>query len=164
MHAPILVLALGNTLLTDDGVGARVLELLASELSMGDSLCELVDGGTRGMALLGLLSDRRAVLILDAVAHGAEPGVVHVIRDRAAAVSAAPPAGLTAHEGNAGELLRAAMLLGDLPEHVIIIGVEPGRLQTGFGLTPAVEEGARGAAARAAEILRELSEILAKEI
>ena len=75
--APVLVLAVGNILLGDDGCGQRVLAELATVRARWGSAVELVDGGTQGMALLGLLSGRRAVVVLDAVRLGAAPGTVH---------------------------------------------------------------------------------------
>jgi len=77
--APVLVLGLGNLLLGDDGVGLRLVERLAEESGFGDAV-EFVDGGTQGLALLGCLADREAVLVLDAVGLGGEPGTVHVLR------------------------------------------------------------------------------------
>ena len=76
--APVLVLALGNLLLTDDGAGLRLLERLsAGGEARGD--VEFIDGGTCGLALLPYLERRRAVLILDAMQLGAAPGTVHVL-------------------------------------------------------------------------------------
>ena len=82
---------------------------------------EFLDRGTQG-------------LVLDAVALGAEPGTVHVLRgwkhegERAS----------TAHESNVGELLQASTLLGECPEQVTVIGIEPTRIETGIGVSEAV--------------------------
>jgi hydrogenase maturation protease len=134
---PILVLGLGNVLLEDDGAGPALLTLLAT--SHGPNhLVEFVDGGTQGLALLGYLSNRQAVLILDAVALGGKPGSVHV-REDAQVLDLGSSRARTAHEGNAGELLRVAALLGDLPDHVILVGVEPKSIRTGLGLSPDVQ-------------------------
>ena len=65
-RAPLLVLGLGNMLLSDDGFGL----VLLAELARGhaqDHTIEFLDGGTLGTALLGELEGRRALLILDAV-------------------------------------------------------------------------------------------------
>ncbi|MHC5002008.1 MAG: hydrogenase maturation protease [Planctomycetota bacterium] len=151
---PVLVLALGNMLLRDDGFGLVLLEQLRERLG-GKADLELVDGGTQGIALVGLLSGRRAVLVLDAVARGAPPGTVHVIDD---AVAEAPPRGGTAHEGNAGDLLAAAALIGDLPPVVRVVGVEPEVVRTGTGLSDtvasALPEALRAAEATAIELLQ----------
>jgi hydrogenase maturation protease len=134
---PILVLGLGNVLLQDDGVGPALLGLLET-LHGKDDRVEFVDGGTQGLALLGYLSERQAVLILDAVALGAEPGSVHV-REDTEVLNLGTARASTAHEGNAGELLRVAVLLGDLPDHVVLVGVEPKTIRTGVGLSSDVK-------------------------
>jgi hydrogenase maturation protease len=132
-----IVLALGNTLLRDDGVGIAILHALERETGAWGGEVEFVDGGTQGLALLGVLSGRRAAVILDAVALGAAPGTVHVLSaDDAARLRSRRSA--TAHEGNAGELLATARLLGDLPENTIIVGIEPEEVRTGIGLSDAV--------------------------
>lgn len=138
-RAPTLVLGLGNPLLRDDGVGLRVLAEVERAVEDRDGSVEFVDGGTQGMALLGFLAGRQALVILDALRLGAAPGTVHVLRGERA-FDAAPGHGLSAHEGNAGDLLRAAALTGDLPADVAVIGVEPALIETGIGLTTAVDK------------------------
>ncbi len=148
---PILVLGLGNLLLHDDGLGLTLLRLLEASAGHRPGV-EYVDGGTQGQALLAWLEGRRALLILDAVALGASPGTVHVLEgDR---VQEAMPAGqMTAHGGNAGDLLRAAALLGDTPARLAIVGIEPAVVKTGEGLSEAVTDALPEAVERAAEIL-----------
>ena len=140
----VLVLGLGNLLLSDDGVGLRLLAELA-----GSAEADFVDGGTQGLALLPYLADRRAIVILDAVALGAPPGTVHVLEGNSLDSIRAR----TAHESNASELLAAARLLGDLPPTVVIVGIEPARVATGVGLSAEVEAAIPEAAARAREVL-----------
>ncbi len=133
----VLALGIGNRLLSDDGVGLVLLEKLERECSGPDR--DFVDGGTQGLALLGLLSGRQALLLLDAIQLGAEPGSVHVLEslDRRKRLSH----GSTSHESNAAELLSAAALTGDLPERVVIVGVEPSDLTTGTSLSEPVRKG-----------------------
>ena len=153
--APVLVLAVGNVLLGDDGCGQRVLaELAAARVGWGFAV-ELIDGGTQGMALLGLLSRRRALVVLDAVRLGAAPGTVHHLRGQEV-FAAVAGRGLTAHEGNAGELLRSAALLGELPQEIVVIGVEPERLATEIGLSPSVAEAVPAAVGLASRVIGEL--------
>lgn len=154
-RAPILVLGLGNSLLMDDGAGLRLLEELSSESEW--SGVEFVDGGTQGIALLPLLDERRAVLLLDAVGLGAAAGTVHVLTGEDVMLSRARRAG-TAHEGNAGELLMMSRLLGQLPKWVAVVGVEPGEVRTGIGLTQEVEGALPSARERARTVLREMSD------
>lgn len=112
-----------------------------------DPRVEFLDGGTQGRALAGHLGGRRALVVLDAVRLGAAPGTVHVLRDP---LGAAPPRGGSAHESNVGDLLAAACLLGELPQAVVLVGIEPALVQTGLGLSAKVAA-AVPAAARAAQ-------------
>lgn len=136
--APLLLLGLGNPLLGDDGVGLRLLEALRSDVPAWGGRVEAVDGGTQGMALLGYLERRRAVVLLDAVALGAPPGTVHVLEGDTL-LAACTPGGQSAHEMGAGELLRAAAMIGSLPERIALVGVEPANVATGVGLSATVE-------------------------
>jgi hydrogenase maturation protease len=73
----VLVLGLGNPLLSDDGAGLVLLERVRDSGDWSDRV-EWVDGGTQGIALLGVLSGRRIAIILDAVESDEPPGTVHV--------------------------------------------------------------------------------------
>ncbi len=150
--APVLVVAVGNVLLGDDGVGQEVLGELDRLAGRWGDRVELLDGGTQGMALLGYLAGRCAVVFLDAVALGAAPGTVHRLRNQEV-LAATPGARMTAHEASAGDLLRAAALVGQLPPEVVVIGVEPASLETGVGLSPAVQQSVPAALRAAVEAL-----------
>ncbi len=148
----VLVLGLGSPLLGDDGAGLALLEELTAEPDPG---VEYVDGGTQGLALLGRIAGRRALLIVDAVKTGAPPGTVHVLRDRDAMKHSGWSR--TAHETNAGELLAAATLLGLAPDDVSIVGVEPERLEIGMGLSGAVQHALPEAVERARSVIAEMA-------
>jgi hydrogenase maturation protease len=149
--APILVLGLGNVLLQDDGLGPNLLEELAKKYQHHPTV-EFMDGGTQGLALLGRIEDRQALVILDAVATGHEPGAVSVLEGQDVLRFATSRA-TTAHEGNAGELLATAAFLGELPNKCYIIGVEPKELDTGLGLSPDVHRSLKSALRKAQHVL-----------
>src|SRR5579872_4180318 len=52
---PVLILAIGNQLLSDDGVGMVLLEELSRRGEWGGAV-DLVDGGTQGLMLLSQIS------------------------------------------------------------------------------------------------------------
>ena len=151
IQRPTLVLGLGNLLLADDGVGLRLLEDLRRESGEPGDV-EFVDGGTQGLALLGHLANRSRVLILDAVALGAPPGTLHVL-EQPAIDQLGARAGVTAHEGNGLEVLALARLLGEAPDQVFVVGVEPANIRTGIGLSAPVESALPGALAEVRRIL-----------
>jgi hydrogenase maturation protease len=153
--APILVLGLGNMLLTDDGVGPALLQQLAGTESTWNGEVEFLDGGTQGLALLGQLSGRRALIIVDALKKGAAPGTVYRLTlPELREVS--PGRASSGHESNAGELLAAAELLDELPDRLFVVGVEPEKVTTGVGLSAAVQEALPAASDQVACLLHEL--------
>jgi hydrogenase maturation protease len=154
---PVLVLGLGNLLLTDDGFGPALVERLRVHQNSFPDV-EFVDGGTMGLGLLSLLTARRAVLFLDAFCAGQTPGSLVVRRDiqwnEVGAVK-----GRSAHEGNAGGLLAVAALTGDLPDRLAVIGIEPAQIATGIGLSPVVNAALDEAEKQALQLIGELLEV-----
>jgi hydrogenase maturation protease len=137
--APILVLGLGNMLLCDDGVGPALVEQLSESVERWKGRVEFVDGGTQGLALLGQLSGRQALIIVDAMRTGAPPGTIHRLTWNELR-EVTPKRGNSGHEGNAGELLAAAQLIDQLPDRLFLVGVEPEKIETGVGLSAPVQE------------------------
>ena len=153
--APILVLGVGNLLLGDDGVGPALIEELADTSRKWNGQVEFLDGGTQGLALLGHLSGRQALIIVDALRTGAPAGTIHrlTLNDLH---EVTPGRGNSGHEGNAGELLAAAQLMDQLPDRLFVIGVEPETIATGIGLSAPVQEALAEASSQINCLLAEL--------
>jgi hydrogenase maturation protease len=150
---PVLVLGVGNMLLGDDGVGPALLSKVGERYSRVQDV-ECVDGGTQGLALLGYLAERTTLVLLDAYSSGKAPGEVTVLNKSELLAPGAQRA-TTAHEGNAGELLAVAQLVGELPEQVFLVGVEPERVRTELGLSPSVKAALPAAGACACQIIEQ---------
>lgn len=157
-HGALLVLGIGNTLLRDDGAGVhavRALRRLADrgdvELPWGTSL---VDGGTLGLDLLPLISDARAVVLVDAVDGGRAPGTVKTLRGNALREGQTGHA--LANRVGVGDLLAAARLIGALPQAVALVGIQPGEIAVGLELTEVVRAAMPAAIAATLDELRRL--------
>jgi hydrogenase maturation protease len=72
----ILVLGVGNVLLTDEGVGVRVLKELQARYDFATNV-SLVDGGVLGLSLMGTMMEADQVIVIDAVRGGDEPGTIY---------------------------------------------------------------------------------------
>ncbi len=155
-RAPFLVLGLGNTLLGDDGVGPALIEQLLREDQRWKERTEFLDGGTQGLALLGHLSGREAIIIVDALSMGAPPGTTRILNASEIFQMGVNRAN-TSHEGNAGELLAVAKILNELPEQVFVVGVEPQSIATGYGLSEAARNALPIVANQVRELLAELN-------
>lgn len=62
----ILVLGVGNILLTDEAIGVHIAEALAEHYILPDYV-EVMDGGTAGMELLDSMAGRDHLIITDAI-------------------------------------------------------------------------------------------------
>jgi len=126
----VLVLGLGNILLSDEGVGVKAVEELQNRFDCSDAV-EIVDGGTMGLELLPYFEERSHILIVDAVKSGHEPGTITRIED--------PPAFLqektSPHQIGLPDVLRIAAITDRLPRNVVLLGIEPKQLSTGLDLS-----------------------------
>lgn len=158
----VLIAGCGNVLRGDDGFGIETLQRLESELATEPEEREGVtfyDAGIGGIHLIQeLLGGYDALVILDAVERGAEPGSLFVIRPDLAALATppAPEESVDLHQANPEKVLRMAAVLGVLPAlGVWIVGCQPADCdELGSGLTPRV-------AARVGEAAAEVRRILA---
>jgi hydrogenase maturation protease len=132
----VLILGLGNPLLGDEGIGVRVVEEL-KELELPDGVT-VVEGGTAGLGLIGLMEGYQRVIIVDAADMGHPPGrVVRFTPSEAQFKTAEAP--LSLHQIGLGEVLVLAKALEMAPAELVIIGVQPSRVEEGIGLSPEVE-------------------------
>lgn len=146
----ILILGIGNPLMTDEGVGVRIAELLMGGYELPDGV-EVVDAGTMGLGIINLFRDRDLVVVVDAVDNtGHEPGTVVIMTPEQLA-----PAQVmhSLHDMRFANVLEAAALTGVEPE-AICVGVQVASMeQWVMELTPAVEAALPAAVAAVLDIL-----------
>jgi hydrogenase maturation protease len=131
-----LILGVGNLLLSDDGVGIRVIQKLETLPGLPEDV-QLLDGGTCGLDLLQYLEGVENLVVVDAADFGELPGSIHRIEGDA--VPAYLEQKISPHEISLPELLFSARLIGIYPQRVIILGIQPESLAVGMDLTPAVD-------------------------
>lgn len=134
----VLVMGIGNVLMKDEGIGCRVVEVLAERYEFPDNV-EIVDSGTMGMMILNLLQDRDFVLVIDAVnGTGYAPGTVV----RLSAQDIAPNSVMhSLHDMRFIDVLQAGEMMGVEPEtHCVGIQVEDmNPVDLTIGLSDSVE-------------------------
>lgn len=130
----MLILGLGNRLMTDDAVGPIVIDRLEGCVPP-DTV--LRDGGTIGMALLPDIEDAHMMIAIDAAYLGEAPGTVKVFED-AAMEEQLGGNKKTAHEVALSDLISAAALKGCLPKRRALVAVEPERIKLGLEPTTPV--------------------------
>ncbi len=131
----VVVLGVGNVLMSDEGVGVHAIAELERRWTFPDGV-RLVDGGTSTQELLGDLEDLDHLIVIDAVTAGREPAAL--VRLEGAAVPSAFTTKLSPHQVGISDLLATLTLLGRAPKHVVLYGVEPARLTLDLTLSPEV--------------------------
>jgi len=124
---PLTIIGLGNELLSDDGAGIRVVRELKKRLAGDDVAFEELSVG--GLQLLDYIIGSEQCIIVDAVATGAHPvGTSY----RFIQTPDSEPVTLTSsHQIDLGQVLALAKLLGtDIPQKVVVYGIEAGDLTT----------------------------------
>ncbi len=74
----IMVLGVGNILLTDEGFGIRVIEKMQEEYTFPENV-SVIDGGVLGMNLLGVISEADRLIVVDVIRNHGEPGTMYRI-------------------------------------------------------------------------------------
>jgi hydrogenase maturation protease len=133
-----LVLALGNPLRGDDGVGAEVL-LALERLAPQD--VNLLDGGTMGLNMLLAMQGYHRVIIVDSGNIGRAPGEWGCFTaDELLLQSVGDQLAMTLHNAGLAEALTVGATLGILPPEIIIYAVQPMDIGWLQGLSEPVQQ------------------------
>ena len=131
----VLVLGVGNVLLSDEGVGVRVVEALAERFILPEGV-EVVDGGTSGMDMLDMIGGRDHLILVDAVRSAGGPGCL--VRLSGDEVPAFFRTKISPHQLGISDVLAALRLLEREPKGITLIGIEPQDLRTALELSSAI--------------------------
>lgn len=121
--------------MSDDGVGVRVVQLLAERYRFPPRVTVL-DGGTLGLDLLPRLEGVARLLVVDAVETGQPPGTV--VRLAGDEVPIVLETKVSPHQMGLKDLLAVAMLQGFAPREMVLWGVQPALIDMGMELSPLV--------------------------
>lgn len=151
MSSRTLLLGLGNTLLTDEAVGPRVVARMQAEGAPCEDI-RYLDGGTLSFTLAGPIAECSRLIVVDAAVMGGPPGTVRVFEgddmDRQLTLHAK-----SVHEVSLADLLDIARLTDTLPRQRALVGIEPALVDWGSDLTPQVAAAIPEAIARIRELL-----------
>jgi hydrogenase maturation protease len=150
--AETLVLGLGNILLSDEGVGVRVVERLLEQYDFPEGV-RVMDGGTLGLDLLPYVEDASRLLVVDAVQARKPPGtLVRMVGNEIPIFLDASK--VSPHQEGLQDLLAVAVLKDYLPDEVVFWGAQIESLGVGLELSSAV---AAQVDALAGKVLEELA-------
>ena len=132
----VVVLGVGNILLTDEGLGVRAVEMLEAGYTLPEDVT-LIDGGTSAMEILEDLENLDALIIADAVFAHQEPGAL--VKLEGDAVPAFFKRNMSPHQVGLSDVLAALEFNDRQPKKTVICGIKPVSMQLCMELTPEVQ-------------------------
>ncbi|MES9960451.1 MAG: HyaD/HybD family hydrogenase maturation endopeptidase [Sedimenticola sp.] len=134
----VLILGIGNLLWADEGFGVRAVETLNRHYRFPENV-RLMDGGTQGIYLVQEIREADILVVFDAVDYGLPGGTLKRVEgDQVPKFLGAKKVSL--HQTGFQEVLAMAEMLGDYPEQLLLIGVQPVQLEDyGGSLRPEVK-------------------------
>ncbi len=154
----ILVAAVGNLWMRDDGFGGAV----AKRLREGEVPCgvSVADFGTGGLDLAyEVMRGYDALVLVDISRQGGEPGTLYVMEADPASVEGAIEDGdlIDPHDMDPQTVLRFIKSVNGWPGKVIVVACEPAEIEEpGIGLSTAVAAAVETAVALVGETIEEL--------
>lgn len=133
-----LVLAVGDRLRADDGVGAAVLDALRESHRLPGTV-RLLDAGTAGLDLALLLGEATRAVIVDAADLGMPAGAWRRLGGDEPGIRR-PGEGNSTHSAGLSEALALGEALGLLPPVLSLYAIQPGSLSFQEGLSAPVAQ------------------------
>ncbi|MBU1191059.1 MAG: HyaD/HybD family hydrogenase maturation endopeptidase [Gammaproteobacteria bacterium] len=130
MKQNVLVLGLGNTLLSDEGAGIHVIRYLQEQFPDRPNV-EYLDGGTLSFTLSEPIENADALIVVDAAELGTEAGVVRCYQDKAMDDFVGGNRKRSVHEVSLIDLLAVAYLTERLPKRRALVGIQPASVDWG---------------------------------
>lgn len=135
LSSDTVVIGVGNTILSDEGVGVHAARLLQRDSRVPAGIT-ILDGGTLGLELIPYASDASRVLLLDAMNSGNVPGTLARMTGRDVLGTTG---GWSAHQLGVADLICALALISNKPQEIVVLGVQPANTDWGTSLSAEVE-------------------------
>ena len=156
-HTPkFIVLGIGNTLMSDDGVGIHVVNELQRIQACSAALnanVQILDGGTLGYLLIDRISDADGLVIVDAANLGAAAGTVRLLEGMEIERYLDENPSSSVHEVGLIDLLQMMSLNDSQPRLRAMVGIQPATIDWGTEMSPAVAASVSAAGELVASIL-----------
>ena len=133
----IVVMGVGNYILSDEGIGIHVIKEL--EKMQWPENVEIYDCGTTGILSFHKFVEADIIIAIDAIALKEEPGTIRIYEKEDIMFSKVPMK-ISPHQLGFQETLFQAELHSKLPEIVTLIGVVPESYAAGTELSECLAE------------------------
>ncbi|WP_135667539.1 hydrogenase maturation protease [Halorhabdus rudnickae] len=133
----VAVIGVGNAIMGDDGVGEQVIHALQDRSDERTEGVRLYDAGTTGLLALEAMSGCERGIVVDAISADGEPGSIYRYEFKDGSFDGESPP-VSMHDISFAEGLSAGRKAYDLPGEILVIGVEPARIEMSVELSKAV--------------------------
>ncbi|NIR48215.1 hydrogenase maturation protease [candidate division KSB1 bacterium] len=127
----VTIIGIGNRFRGDDALGPEIAQRIKTENLPN---VEVVEASGEGTTLIETMRDKDDVVIIDAVCSGATPGTVH----RFEAHKQAIPSqffNYSTHAFGVAEAIELARAMNQLPNHLLVYGIEGKNFEPGGKLS-----------------------------
>ncbi|MCU7796182.1 MAG: HyaD/HybD family hydrogenase maturation endopeptidase [Candidatus Thiodiazotropha sp. (ex Myrtea spinifera)] len=133
----VLILGIGNTLLTDEGIGVHLVECMREEVGEMQGV-EYLDGGTLSFTLAEPIARADGLIVVDAARMGEAPGTMKAFHNEEMDKYLSGNRS-SVHEVSLTDLMDIARLSESLPAQRCLVGIEPESVDWGEAPTEKVE-------------------------
>jgi len=145
-----LILGIGNTLLSDEGIGIHVIDYLRTNHPNAGEITYL-DGGTLSFTLAGPIAKHDNLIVIDAANLDAPAGSIHTFTGQAMDQYLTGNR-QSVHEVGLTDLLDIARLSDTYPKQRALISIQPKLIDWGEQPTPEVARAINDAASSALQL------------
>jgi len=132
----LLVLGVGNILMTDEGAGVHAIhEFWKIKEKFDETLVDFIDGGTFTQDIFYIFEAYEQVLVLDIVRAGHAPGTIYSLNEDDLVKNEKQM--LSLHDVDLLDSLDMAEMRGHRPQ-LKVVGIEPDKIDWGTQMTPAL--------------------------
>lgn len=149
-----IILGVGNTLLSDEGVGIHVLDALSGRGLAGDEV-DLIDGGTLSFTLAVPIEEADALIVVDAAQLKSSPGTLKLFLGDEMDRFLMGQKKSSVHEVGLTDLMTIAKLTERWPVKRALVAIQPEKLDWGDAPTAAVRDAIPEACRRIESLLEE---------
>lgn len=136
MGAKVLVIGLGNTIMSDDGLGVMAVRELGHRKSWAQGI-SILEVGTSVLDYIGEIGSATNLIAIDAITAGHPPGTIYRIED----FDGAEDIQFTdSHGVSLPEAVALAKMITGRPDKIIVFGIEPQCCDVGIGLSSSLKE------------------------
>ena len=133
------IIAVGNPLRKDDGIGLILLDYLQKDSSHFSEFVSFIDGGTGGLNLLYLMNRYDRIVFLDAVDFQGQPGESRFF-SLDEIKSQKHVSSVSTHNEDLFQIIRLGKELNECPNDIFVFGVQPANVSFGKGLTKELQK------------------------